>query len=161
MEGEDTRWHYAGSATVTDNGKINIPERVFDEEILKPNRVAYWAYEVNLGFVLVSNQPLDEKERYKPQGNSDVGASEDSYRTNIPKVFFEDYTGRGRGNKRDPVPEQARVNYKERRFFAYREQMAESGPRSCYLFDWDEFDSTLSDANWADPLDDLPRFITG
>lgn len=151
-------WHYAGSNPVTDSGKVRLPERLFEEGILASNRVAYWAFERGQGFLLVSNQPLDEKDRYKPQGSSPIGSEEKGYLTNIPKVFFEDFEGRGKGEGKTPVPEHARVDYDEKRFFAFREDMAEGDTRSCYLFTWKEFDNTIGDDDWAEPLDEIPRF---
>lgn len=160
MDSSESGWHYAGAANVTQQGKINVPDRVFEAEILDPRRVAYWSFERTLGFLLLSNQPLD-KDRYRTQGNANVGSPEQSYRTNIPKVFFADYEGRGRGEHEQPLPEKARVEYGEKRFFAFRTEMARGDTRSCYVFTWDQFDNTIGDHEWADPLDDLPRFIAG
>jgi len=151
-------WHYAGENSVTDQGKIRLPERVFEFGILDPQKVAYWAYEDTLGFVLISNAPLTEKERYTPQDSSPIGDEDKGFLTNIPKVFFEDYKGRGRGPDKSPLPEKARVGYGEQRFFAFREEMAEGDTRSCYLFNWDQFDNTIGDDDWAEPLSEIPRF---
>lgn len=160
MTDSESGWHYAGDGTVTDRGKIALPDRLFEEELLHPDRVAYWSSEQTVGFLLVSNQPL-EKDRYVTHGNAAIGPAEQSHRTNIPKVFFKDYQGRGRGDHEQPLSEQARVEYGERRFFAYRTAMATGDTRSCYVFTWEQFDNTIGDDDWADPLDDLPRFVTG
>jgi len=151
-------WHYAGENRVTDQGKIRLPERVFEAGILDPQKVAYWAYEDTLGFVLISDDPLTEKERYTPQDSSPIGDEDNGYLTNIPKVFFEDYKGRGRGPDKSPLPEKARVEYGEQRFFAFREGMAEGDTCSCYMFNWEQFDNTIGDDDWAEPLSEIPRF---
>ena len=154
-------WHYAGESTVTGEGKIQLPEKLFEEGILHEDRVAYWSYEKNQGFVLISDQPLEE-DKYKNQGYCGIGPADDGYLTNIPKQFFENYTGRGRGEAKDPLPEKARVKYNRNRFFAYRDRMADAeggnDKKSCYMFTWDEFDRTIGDDDWADPLSDIPRF---
>lgn len=150
-------WRYAGQARVTSEGKIQLPERLFEEGILDEDRVAYWSFVDVTGFVLVSNLPL-EKDQYKNQGSSPIGPESEGYLTNIPKVFFDDYQGRGRGKSKKPVPEKARVEYQELGFFAFREDMANGKRRSCYMFDWEEFDTTIGDDEWADPLTDIPRF---
>jgi hypothetical protein len=151
-------WHYAGERPVTSEGKIRIPERLFEKDILHPDRAAYWSYEVSVGFLLVSDTPLVEKERYKPQGMSPIGPESEGYKTNIPKVFFNDYKGSGRGDDESPVPRNARVEYGEKRFFAFRESMAEGDTKSCYLFTGEQFDNTIGDDDWADPLSEIPRF---
>lgn len=151
-------WHYAGDGKVTGQGKIRLPERLFEEDILDPHKVAYWAYEETQGFVLVSNEPLTEKERYKPQDSAPIGDKDQGFLTNIPKVFFEDREGRGRGPDKSPLPVKARVKYKEIRFFAYREAMAEGDTRSCYMFNREQFDNTIGDDDWAESLDEIPRF---
>jgi len=156
MVESESGWHFAGYSRVTDAGKINLPERLFNEGLMYSDRVTYWSFEVGVGFVLISSQPL-EKEIYKNQSNSDVG-DPPSYRTNIPKQFFSDYKGRGRGDHEQPVPEKARMEYGERRFFAFRTEMAEGATKSCYVFDQEQFDSTIGDDSWADPLDEIPRF---
>lgn len=156
MAGSESGWHFAGESNVTENGKINLPDRLFEDEILDPDRVVYWSQEKNVGFVLVSNQPLKD-DLYQTHANADIGSAP-SYRTNIPKRFFADYSGRGRGDHERPLPERARVEYGERRFFAFRTEMAEGDVRSCYVFNWEQFDNTIGDDGWADPLDDIPRF---
>lgn len=158
MAGSESGWHYAGESNVSSKGYVNIPDRVFEEEILSPDRVAYWSYEKTVGFVLISNQPL-EKPEYKGQGNSNIGAPP-SHPTNVPKEFFEDFEGSGKGDLQQPLPEKARFEYGERRFFAFRTEMAQGETRSCYVFNWSQFDNTIGDDSWADPLDDLPRFVT-
>lgn len=153
-------WYYAGEASVTSQGKIRLPERVFEAGILDPRKVAYWAYEDIQGFVLISDDPLTEKERYKPQDSTPIGDKEKGYLTNIPKVFFEDYEGRGRGPDKSPLPKKARVKYGEKRFFAYREGMASEEnekPNSCYIFNWEQFDNTIGDDDWAESLSEIPR----
>jgi hypothetical protein len=150
-------WRYAGQARVTSEGKVQLPERLFEEEILHEDRVAYWSFVASTGFVLVSNQPLEDS-KYKNQGSSPIGPESEGYLTNIPKVFFADYKGRGRGKNKNPVPEKAQVEYHELRFFAFRENMANRERRSCYMFDWEEFESTIGDDDWADPLSDIPQF---
>lgn len=150
-------WHYAGQGRVTSEGKIQLPETLFEEEILDEDQVAYWSFVDTPGFVLVSNLPLKD-DQYKNQGSSSIGSESQGYLTNIPKVFFEDYRGRGRGGSKKPVPEQARVETHELRFFAFRDDMADRKRRSCYMFDWEEFDTTIGDDDWADPLSDIPRF---
>jgi len=151
-------WHYAGESRVTGQGKIRLPERLFEDEILNPHKVAYWAYEKTQGFVLISNDPLTEKERYKPQDSAPIGNEEEGYLTNIPKVFFEDYKGRGPGPDQSPLPEKAQIEYKELRFFAFREDMADGDTRSCYMFNWEQFENTIGDDDWAESLDEIPRF---
>jgi hypothetical protein len=111
-------WHYGGEAVVTSEGKIQLPDRLFEKGILKKGRRAYWSFVQDDGFVLVSDQPLDEPQ-YKRQGYAGTGSEDDGYLTNIPKIFFEDYTGRGRGKNKDPVPEHAQVKYGEMRCFAF------------------------------------------
>lgn len=151
-------WHYAGERKVTSQGKIRLPERLFEEGILDPMKVAYWAYEDPQGFVLVSNDPLTEKERYSPQGSESIGDEEQGYLTNIPKVFFSDYKGRGRGPDKSPLPEMARIGYQEVRYFAFREGMAEGDTRSCYIFNQEQFERTIGDDDWAESLSEIPRF---
>lgn len=152
-------WYYAGEAPVTSEGKIRLPERLFEYGILDKRRRAYWSFVRDQGFVLVSDQPLDEPQ-YKNQGSHAIGSEDESYITNIPSQFFEDHSGRGRGGDEDPLPEYTRVKYKELRFFAFREAMADDsrGKNSCYMFDWEEFDNTIGDDDWAESLDDTPRF---
>jgi len=149
-------WRFAGEARVTEQGKINLPERLFNEGVLDSDGVAYWSYEKVQGFVVVSNAPL-KKDIYKRQGSAPIG-DPDQYRTNIPKLFFEDYVGSGRGDSKPGVPEKARVEYKQKRFFAFRDAMTKGRKRSCYMFTWDEFDKTIGDDDWADPLNEIPRF---
>jgi len=88
MAGSESGWHFAGESNVTENGKINLPDRLFEDEILDPDRVVYWSQEKNVGFVLVSNQPL-KNDLYQTHANADIGSAP-SYRTNIPKRFFAD-----------------------------------------------------------------------
>jgi hypothetical protein len=152
-------WRYGGEAVVTSEGKIQLPERLFHKGILHEERRAYWSFVRKDGFVLISDQPL-EQSQYKGQGSASIGPQNEGYLTNIPKIFFDDYTGRGRGDDKEPVPEHAQVKYGELRFFAFREPMASDDreKNSCYMFDWDEFDNTIGDDDWADPLDDIPKF---
>jgi hypothetical protein len=154
----EEKWRYAGSNEVTKQGKINIPSRLFSEGVLSAGAIAHWSFERGSGYVVLSNNSL-EKGRYVEVGHSTIGKEEDSYRTNIPKGFFDDYEGRGRGEHDRPVPGQARIDYKERRFFAYRSAMATGSTTSCYMLDWDEIDNALGD---RDSLPgDLPRFLSG
>ena len=150
-------WRYAGERKVTTQGKIRIPERLFEFDILHPDQGAHWAYEKTQGFLLVSNLPL-QKPQYRNVGLEDIGDEGQGYRTNIPKMFFADYEGRGKGPEKSPLPEKARVETGEKRFFAFRDAMAEGERRSCYVFTWTQFDNTIGDNEWADPLSDIPRF---
>ncbi|WP_143420484.1 hypothetical protein [Halorubrum vacuolatum] len=86
MSDSDGGWHYAGEANVSSEGRVSLPERLFEESILHPDQVAYWSYEIGVGFLLVSNQPL-KRDIYKTQKNSDIGDAP-GYRTTIPKKFF-------------------------------------------------------------------------
>jgi hypothetical protein len=106
---------------------------------------------------VIADSPL-EKGRYVRVDHSTVGPEDEGYRTNIPKGFFDDYEGRGKGEHDQPVPEEARVDYKERRFFVYRDAMAEGDTTSCYLFDWEEMDSAIGDGD--DLPGDLPKFFS-
>lgn len=150
-------WRYAGEEKVTTQGKIRIPERLFEQDILHPEQGAHWSYEVTQGFLLISNLPLKQPQ-YKNQGLETIGDEKKGYLTNIPKQYFSDYEGRGRGPDKNPLPEKARVDYGEKRFFAFRDEMADRKRSSCYIFTWEQFDNTIGDDDWADPLSNIPKF---
>jgi hypothetical protein len=157
MSGSGNDWYFGGSADVTANGKINLPSRLFSDEVFDADRVVYWSHERGMGFVILSDQPL-KKDLYKTHKNANIG-DPPSYRTNIPKIFFSDYKGQGRGMDEPPLPEKARVQYGEQRVFAYKSEMMEPPIKSCYMFNLNQFDNTIGDDGWAEPLDDIPRFL--
>jgi len=150
-------WRYAGGEQITNEGDIKLPDRLFEENILDDAMPVVWSFERDQGFVLLSNENLED-DKYKKQGITVISGEPGSYRATIRKEFFEDYVGSGRGEAKSPVPEKAQVQYYENRFFAYRDPMATDKKRSCYMFDWEEFDNTIGDDDWADPLDEIPRF---
>lgn len=155
-------WHYAGKQTVNENNRIAIPEPVLEAGILSAGERAYWSYEKTVGFLIVSNGTL-EKQAYKSIASSKIGDESDRYRCTIPKRFFTDYEGRGKGRaqqERDPVPEEARVSYDEPRYFVYRTPMTEGRTRSCYLLTQGQLENTITVPDeWETSLGELPRFL--
>lgn len=163
MSDTEGDWVYIGESRVGDEGnnRIGIPDGVFEAEILshpeetdKEIRV-YWAYETVVGFLILSNRELTEKPDYKPQGSAILGGAKDNFRTTIPGEFFEDYGGPG-----GPVPEHARVQYGETRYFLYRTRMVEGETRSCFLLTKEQLENTISaPEEWAGSFDSIPRFM--
>lgn len=159
-------WTYVGEANVGEDGnnRIGLPDGVFEAEILRQPgdgdgrrrevRV-YWAYETVVGFLILSNQELENTPPYKPQGSSRLGTVQDGYRATIPKIFFADYSGAG-----NPVPEHARVEYGETRYFLYHTGMVDGSTRSCYLLTKAQLENTIATpTEWAGSFDSIPRFM--
>ena len=157
-----SEWHYVGKQSVNKNNRIIIPEPILDADILSARDRAYWSYEKTVGFLIVSNGKL-EKQAYKSIASTKIGGENDRYQCTIPRKFFSDYEGRGKGpakQERDPVPEEARVSYDEPRYFVYRTPMAEGRTRSCYLLTQEQLETTITVPDeWETSLGDLPRFL--
>lgn len=153
---ESGGWHYAGSADVNESAnRIGIPDDVFEAGILSKDGDTFWAYESVVGFLIVSNRELENKPKYKPQGERVIGQEGDGYRATIPKPFFADFELMG-----NPVPEMARVQYGETRHYVYRTEMAEGQTKSCYLLTREQLENTISTPDeWAGSMDSVPRFM--
>lgn len=149
-------WHYAGSSEVnTSENRIQIPDSVFEAGILTPDGEAVWAYEQIVGFLIVSNQRLERTKKYRHQGRTTIGSSQDGYRATIPKQFFADYEGMG-----GPIEDEAQVRYGQTRHFVYRTEMAERETKSCYLLTREQLENTIATPDeWANSLDSIPRFM--
>lgn len=152
---EAPTWAWLGEESVNDaENRIAIPDGAFDADIFDPQYDrAHWSYEATVGFLLLSNEPL-RNDRFKHQGSSTIGSAADGYRSTIPKRFFSDYAG-GEG----PVPEHARVEYGERRYFLCRDGMVTGDPKSCYVLSRAQIERVLSqDPGWNGLVESLPRF---
>jgi len=148
-------WHYIGNTRVNGSeNRIGLPDGLFEAGILPRDGKAYWAYEKVVGFLLVSNYELEQKE-YKQQGSTKIGGGTDGYRATIPKQFFRDTEKTG-----GPVEEKARVEYGETRHFICRTRMIEGDTRSCYLLTREQLESTIATpTEWKGTFDTIPRFI--
>jgi len=154
--GDSESWHYIGSSRVNESeNRIGFPDGVFEEEILSPGGRAHWAYEAVVGFLVVSNDRLEQKEEYKRQGSTKIGSGGDGYRATIPGQFFRDT-----GKKGGPVEEKAQVEYGETRHFVCQSGMMEGGTRSCYVLTREQLESTIATpTEWKDSFDSIPRFM--
>lgn len=149
-------WHYFGSARVnsTEN-RVCFPDGLFEAGILSRDGKAYWAYEKVVGFLVVLNRELEQKEKYKQQGSTNIGGGDDGYRATIPKQFFSDTEKTG-----GPVEEKARVEYGETRHFVCRDRMMEGDTRSCYLLTREQLENTIATpTEWKGSFDSIPRFL--
>jgi len=160
MEPEE-KWNHAGISGVeesTSSYRIRIPDRLFEEEdIVSLGERIYWAYET-VGIAVISNQELTDG-NYEAVDHTDFTDS-DSYRSTVPKKFFEDFKGRGNPTGDTSVPEKAQFELGERRHFLYNQKMSEGDVKSCWLLNDEEFSLRFENSDsWEGDLDQVPKFI--
>jgi len=173
MTSEDPDWKHAGISEVKsyDNGRIDrrirVPDRILGRnhpdpvQMFKtePGNPIYWYYNRHTNIVCISNDYLDDPhDEYKWIYDSNFSDSS-SYRVNIPRPFFSEFTGdsRTKYGTGKPVPETARFEVREDRHFVYNTQMEKGEVQSCYIITEEQFNRRFRGSDLWD-LSSVPRF---
>lgn len=148
-----------GSQSTTGSRRITVPEPAREAFDLSAGDPIYWAFETEIGFLIMACQPLSG-DAYKNQGRPvKLGDEHDQYRATIPSIFFADHDS---GTELEtPIPERARVTAGEDRHFVARDAMIEREPRTCYLLTRRQLEVSMStdDDRWSDRFATRPQFL--
>lgn len=148
-----------GSQSTTGSRRISVPEPARTALDLSAGDPVYWAFETEIGFLIMARQPLSGN-KYKNQGRPvTLGDEHDQYRATVPSIFFADHDG---GTEIEtPIPERARVTGGEDRHFVARDAMLEREPRTCYLLTRRQLEVSMStdDDRWNDRFTTRPQFL--
>jgi len=181
-DGTDYDWKYLGEGEIsekTDSGSkyINVPDHIFREGVLEnPDEgekpLAYWSYEIGSGLAIISdkklqgerlNEPVDKGETiYKSKGSRKQQDESNSYSLTIPSQFFDDHEGsHGRTDQLNgQVPESARMEKGNTRYFLTRERILNAPKKSCFVLTRPEFNKTISDSEeLQDSIAPIPNFL--
>lgn len=148
-----------GSSSSTGSRRIKVPEPARSALDLSAGDPIYWAFEANVGFLILACQPLSGDE-YKNQGRPvSLGDENDDYRATVPSIFFADY--HDRTELESPIPERARVRAGEDRHFVARDAMFDRDPQTCYLLTREQLEISMGtgDSEWSDRLNARPQFL--
>jgi hypothetical protein len=174
-------WSHLGEETVSGSRRIQIPEEVFDHDILRragADRAeastvgdAHWSYDTATGWVIISDRPLSkdlktqegrlvegevEVVRYKtPNGKSRTKplGENNANQVTIPKRFFDDGI--------EGVPDAVQFTPNEYRHFVTAAEFLTDTPnetKSCYLLTTDQLNSILQN-DYHPGGDDTPQFV--
>jgi hypothetical protein len=148
-----------GSLSTTGSRRISVPEPARTALDLSAGDPVCWAFETEIGFLIVARQRL-RGNKYKNQGGPvTLGDDSDQYRATVPSLFFADHD---EGTEIEtPVPERARVTGGEERHFVARDAMLDSEPRCCYLLTRRQLNVSMStdDDHWNDRFATRPQFL--
>jgi bifunctional DNA-binding transcriptional regulator/antitoxin component of YhaV-PrlF toxin-antitoxin module len=169
VSGDDTdvRWNYLGQETVKQPAsnirRIQLPDRTREALQRSPGDHVNWAYENEIGFLILATDSLEQVEQYTNVGQRvKVGNEKDNYRVTIPKPFFrgvhED------GLQAQGTPPEARVTAEEKRHFLARDDFLDDdhGPRTCYLLTRSQLETRVEgrdDAEWSPRFNSRPQFL--
>lgn len=147
-----------GSPSTTGSRRIKIPEPARAALDLSPGDPIYWAFETEIGFLIIACQPLSGN-KYKNQTPQKLGKKNDQYRVTVPSIFFADHEGGT--DIETPIPERARVNTGEDRHFVARDAMIEREPQTCYLLTRRQHELSISsnDDHWTERFATRPQFL--
>jgi len=152
-------YNTVGSQSTTGSRRISVPEPARTALGLSAGDPIYWAFETEIGFLIVARQPLTGNE-YKNQGRPvKLGDEHDQYRVTVPSIFFDDHDGGT--DIETPIPEKARVAAGEDRHFVARDAMLDREPRTCYLLTRRQLEVSMStdDDRWSDRFATRPQFL--
>jgi len=157
-------WNWLGRSTVgsqstTGSRRITVPEPARAALGLSPSDPIYWAFETEIGFLIMSCQPLSGN-KYKNQGQPvKLGDEPDQYRATVPSIFFADHESGT--DIETPIPQKVRVNAGEDRHFVARDAMIEREPQTCYLLTRRQHELSISsdDDHWTERFATRPQFL--
>jgi hypothetical protein len=158
--GKSPSFNWLGHSTVrpqSGSRRISVPEPARTALNLSPGDPIHWAFETEIGFLIIACQPL-RGNKYKTQTALKLGGKNDQYRVTVPSIFFADHDGGS--DIETPVPERARVAVYEDRHFVARDAML-SEPRTCYLLTRRQLEVSMStdDDRWSDRFATRPQFL--
>lgn len=145
-------WQVDGPAGVVDGVAVGTGEPVPSTDPV----AAHWSYESLSGTLVLSSGELTDQPRFKWIGDRRVQRADNGYRVVIPKPFFADAA-----SPLERVPEQARVEYGQKRFFLARTAMLEADPASVYVLTRRQLAAMVGGlGDLAAAYERLPSFLT-
>lgn len=153
----DSGWIYVAPVNVTySEGRVTIPDGLFEAEILEERGDAHWAYEKVSGIPIVSNKELEDPE-YHTVGERKIYPDNQSA---VPAPFFPPGEDVGPNEWAKTVDENALIRREERRHFIYQVGMDEGDTRSCYLLTDEQLQARLNGPeDWVGNFDSIPKFF--
>jgi hypothetical protein len=161
---DDRGWEHAGISPIKGNGSrtVRIPDKLFrEEEILTLGKWVQWHYEKTTDVLIVSHNDLDEEDYEYSNKSTKFREGDSEYTCVVPKIFFEDYIGKGDQDIQPRAADVVNLAPDERLHFIYHSEMAEGRIKSCYALTDEQFDERFTDSDvWNGQLDQVPKFFS-